>query len=334
MFIEFEPMMSLLAFGTGVLFGGWAARTWLSGDLRRPFRSPGSREVESAPVSLTLTSGVRLHGIQTGLLAVKRAHAELTGPAALRLGSIILDSCWTPLLPILAWVIEHPEGLILVDTGERAAASDLSSYLACDPANRWFFLRNLPIFVTAAEELPVQMRTLGLSPERVTRVVLTHLHQDHTGGLAFFPQAEFMVSRDEYQGHLQRPMGAVRRLWPEHFRPRLLEPDGPPLGPFPSSTALTRAGDVLIVPTPGHSYGHQSVVVRDGALSYFLAGDLAFSQDALRARQLQGIASDLAQARQSMNQTLEFLSCSPSVFLPSHDPGSLSRLRERAFFSA
>lgn len=42
-----------------------------------------------------------------------------------------------PLLPILTWVIEHPEGLI--DTGELAAATDIASSMAGDQRNRWFY---------------------------------------------------------------------------------------------------------------------------------------------------------------------------------------------------
>jgi glyoxylase-like metal-dependent hydrolase (beta-lactamase superfamily II) len=143
-------------------------------------------EIAGRPVSITTRSGIRIHGIQTGVLAIKQAHAHLRRPAALRLLSIVLDTTWTPLLPLLTWVIEHPEGLFVIDTGERAAASDIDKYMAGDPANRWFFKRNLPLFVTAAEELPSQLRGLGLAPEAVQTVVLTHLHGDHTGGLASF----------------------------------------------------------------------------------------------------------------------------------------------------
>ncbi|NJM07073.1 MBL fold metallo-hydrolase [Candidatus Gracilibacteria bacterium] len=152
------------------------------------------------PVSITTASGVRVHGIQTGYVAIKSAHAMLRRPAAVRLLSIVADTTWTPLLPILAWVIEHPEGLIVVDTGELAAASDIDSYMAADPGNRWVYKRNIGLYVSAAEELAAQMRGLGLDPEAVRTVVMTHLHGDHAGGLSFFPNATFLVARAEYEG--------------------------------------------------------------------------------------------------------------------------------------
>lgn len=294
----------------------------------RPARSAALGPIAAAPVSVTTRTGVRIYGIQTGVLAIKRAHATLRWPAGLRLLSIVLDPTWTPLLPILTWVIEHPEGLLVIDTGELAAASDIDSYMAADPANRWFFKRNLPMFVTPAEELATQMRGLGLSPEAVRRVVLTHLHGDHNGGLGFFPQAEFLVARAEYEGQLRQPMGAVRSLWPAGWSPQLVEHDGPALGPFPATLPLTSTGDLLLLPTPGHSYGHQSVLLRDEERSYLFAGDLAFSEAQLRARGLQGIAQNLGQARATLERTWRFVQSTPTVFLPSHDPGALQRLRD------
>lgn len=298
--------------------------------LARPSRPAAIGELAVPPVSVTTRSGVRVHGIQTGVLAIKRAHAHLRRPAALRLLSIVLDPTWTSLLPILTWVIAHPEGLFVIDTGERAAASDIDTYMASDPANRWFFKRNLPLFVTPAEELATQMRGLGLTPEAARTVVLTHLHGDHAGGLGFFPNAEFLVARAEYEGHLRQPMGAVRSLWPAGWAPRLVEHSGPALGPFPATLALTRAGDLLLLPTPGHSYGHQSVLLRDGERSYLLAGDLAFSEAQLSAQGLQGIAQNLGQARASLERTWRFVQSTPTVFLPSHDPLALQRLRDGA----
>lgn len=310
----------------GAGLGGWATHAWLAGALRRPSRPLDPASIGVPPVTVTARSGVRVHGIQTGVLAIKRAHASLSWPAPLRLPSIIADASWTPLLPILTWVVEHPEGLLVIDTGERAAASDIATYMASDPANRWFFERNLPMFVTPAEELAAQMRGLGLAPEDVRTVVMTHLHGDHAGGLGFFPNATFLVSRAEYEGQRRQPYGAVASLWPAGWAPTLVEHDGPAVGPFAASQPLTRAGDLHIVPTPGHSYGHQSVLLNDGERSYMFAGDLAFSEAQLLAQGLQGIAYDLDAARDTLARTLRYARETPTVFLPTHDPQSLEHL--------
>jgi N-acyl homoserine lactone hydrolase len=316
-----------LAWGLiGTTLGGWAMRYWLRGALHRPNRLIPSDVVGVPPVTITTHSGIRVHGIQTGVLAIKTAHAQLRGPVSLRFLSIIQDTHWTPLLPILTWVIEHPEGLIVIDTGERAAASNIATYITRDPVSRWFYQRNLPLFITPAEELAAQLRSLGLTPEDVQTVVLTHLHGDHAGGLGFFPQATFLVARTEYEGQLRQPFGAVASLWPPGWSPQLVDYTGPPIGLFRGSQPITKAGDLLLVPTPGHSYGHQSVILVDTDRSFFFAGDVAFSQAQLVAQGLQGIAYDVKLARTALTQTLHYTRATPTVFLPSHDPLALERL--------
>ncbi|GAB4113250.1 MAG: N-acyl homoserine lactonase QqlR [Roseiflexaceae bacterium] len=298
--------------------------------MNRPFRPVGPNDLSAAPITITTAHGVRLHGIQTGVLAIKQAHAHLQGIEALRLPAIVLDRNWTALLPMIAWVIEHPEGLIVVDTGEIAAANDIDSYMACDPNNRWFYKRNLPLFISPREELGAQMQVLGLDPAAVRTVILTHLHGDHTGGLGFFPNAEFLVARREYEGHLRQPYGAVRCLWPSFFKPTLLDYTGPALDAFSASHTVTKAGDLVVVPTPGHSYGHQSVLLRDGAHTYMLAGDLAFREQQLLESGLQGIAYNTSEARQTLQQVQRYIAQHPTIFLPSHDPVTLTRLAHKA----
>ena len=67
---------------------------------------------------------VNIHALQTGTVAVKRTHRKLIGPPFTRLFSILLDWRYTEPLPIYAWAIEHPEGIIVVDTGEAAAVME------------------------------------------------------------------------------------------------------------------------------------------------------------------------------------------------------------------
>jgi glyoxylase-like metal-dependent hydrolase (beta-lactamase superfamily II) len=90
----------------------------------------------------------------------------------------------------------------------------------------------------------------------------------------------------------------------------------------------------MIVPTPGHSYGHQSVVLTDRDRSYFFAGDLAFSEAALLGQELQGIAHDLGAARSTLRQVVQFVRATPTVFLPTHDPLALQRLAAAATVAA
>jgi N-acyl homoserine lactone hydrolase len=278
-------------------------------------------------VSMTTASGLRVHGLQTGWIAIKQSHYQLTDPEPLRIARIFTDTRWTQPLPMLSWVIEHPEGLIVIDTGERAGANDLETYVTCaDPISRTFLSKNFRINVQPEMELGPQLRQLGLEPIDVRWVVQTHLHFDHANGFAFTPKAEVLISRAELEGQRRAPIGAISCLYPSNFNPRALDYGSVSFGPFAQHHALTKAGDVLIVPTPGHSYGHQSVVLLDHNRSYLFAGDVVFDERQLRQHELAGIVNDIDQSRTSLETVREYITKNPTVLLPSHDPASLARL--------
>jgi N-acyl homoserine lactone hydrolase len=92
-------------------------------------------------------------------------------------------------------VIEHPVGLIVVDTGIPANANDR---IFCPP---WMPLvqRAAPFRITPEEEIGALMRARGRAPEDVRWVVQTHLHQDHEDGLHHFPNAQVLISRGAWQ---------------------------------------------------------------------------------------------------------------------------------------
>ncbi len=276
------------------------------------------------------SSGLRIHGIQTGWVQVKTAHYRLRHPAALRLLFITLGRRWTAPLPILTWLIEHPEGLILIDTGESAqAATDLHNYMACDPGSRWFFQRNLRFALTPDEEISAQLSKLGKQPDDVRWIVQTHLHSDHAGGLRAFPNAQIVVARSEVQGHQRCALGGVPCLWPQPFTPQLVDYAHPPVGPFSASQRLTSDGAVVLVPTPGHSYGHQSVLLRADGCTYCFAGDVVFSESQLLKQELQGISHDVRRAHASVAALHTYVKHNPTVVLPTHDQQALERLQQR-----
>ena len=121
----------------------------------------------------------------------------------------------------------------------------------------------------------------------VRRVALTHLHSDHVGGLGWFPQARVRVSAGDAGGH---PGALLCRMPME--RVEAVAHERGPVGAFAAHHPLTADGAALLVPTPGHTGGHQSVLVRDGARSWLLAGDAAFDMDQVRDRRRAGIAAD------------------------------------------
>jgi N-acyl homoserine lactone hydrolase len=107
----------------------------------------------------------------------------------------ISDRHWTQPLLIFAWVIEHPEVIIIVDTGETSRSSQPGYFPWWHP-----YLRTaVRTYVEPIDELSPQLESLGLSVKDVRWLVLTHLHTDHAGGLYHFPDTEILVSSKEYQ---------------------------------------------------------------------------------------------------------------------------------------
>ena len=66
---------------------------------------------------------MRIHAIQTGTVAIPPNQRQGKGPGFMRLINTFVDRRWTEPLPIYVWVIEHPEGVIVIDTGETAKAT-------------------------------------------------------------------------------------------------------------------------------------------------------------------------------------------------------------------
>ena len=201
---------------------------------------------------------MRIHIIQTGTVAIKQVQRQgrTSGNPVL---NILLDQNWTEPLPIYAFVIEHAEGLIVVDTGETARVAERGYFPWWHPYYRYAVQE----WVQPEEEIGPQMRAMGFEPNDVRWVLLTHLHTDHAGGLVHFPKAEHLVARHEY-ANATGVMGLIRgypsNRWPP-VRPTLVDMQPEPIAPFPSSYRVTQAGDVHFVPTPGHTPGHLSVVV-------------------------------------------------------------------------
>ena len=268
---------------------------------------------------------IRIHPIQTGTVAVRQRQLQGEGRGPARLVRTLADRRWTAPLPILAWAIEHPEGLIVVDAGETARAAQPGYFPAWNP----YFRLGMQLQVEAADEIGPALERLGLAPREVRRVVLTHLHTDHAGGLAHLRHGEHIVTRAELtfaSGAKGRARGYVNQHWPSWFHPAGVEFDGPPFGPFERSLPLTRAGDVVLLPTPGHTPGHASVAVRTEGRIVLLAGDTSYSQQLMLDDAADGVTQDPATLRRTLGLIRALAASEPTVYLPSHDPASAARL--------
>ena len=270
---------------------------------------------------------MKIHAIQTGTVAIRPNQVQGKGTGYDRLLHTLTDHRWTEPLPIYAWIIEHPEGIIVVDTGETALTAKPDYFTPWNP-----YFRNVKPLVTPDQEIGPQLQRLGLHPKDVRWVVLTHLHTDHAGGLKHFPKSEIIISRRAYQLAMGFA-GQVRGFLPQHFpswlNPTLIDLTQRPWGPFPASLNLTQAEDVLIVPTSGHTEAHLSVVLRENELTYFLAGDTSYTQQLMLDQQIDGVSLDAHAARRTLRRIKTLANQTPLIYLPSHDPESAKRLENK-----
>ncbi len=256
---------------------------------------------------------MRVHAIQTGTVRVTSRQREGAGGGRTRVLRTMLDRNWTEPLPILAWLIEHPDGLVLVDTGESAGVAQKGWFPWWQP----YFRLAVRFDVKPEEEIGPQLRARGFDPADVKTVILTHLHSDHAGGIPHFPHSEIVVARGEHAaatGRGAQLAGYLSKHLPDWFAPTLVDGEH------------TVADGIRIVPTPGHTPNHQSVVVEDGERTLFIAGDVSYSEELMRAGAVDGVTQDPATAAETVRRVREFVEERDAVYLASHDPRAAERL--------
>ena len=272
-------------------------------------------------VSQSFPNGITIHGFQTGTVAVKKAHYQYSGLGSLRMPIILASGKWIDPMPIWCWLIESSRGNILVDTGESTSFYD-SSHLA--GADAFVNRRILKIEIEKSQELAEQLKQINKHPDDIDAVILTHLHLDHVDGIQFFPKAEFLVSQLE----MQRPFGVPFSAIPNWFKPIELYEEQVD---FPFEWGFSLTDEITILATPGHTHGHQSVLVNTGNGYVLLAGDTTFNQDQLLKGKIGGINIDLKSSRQTLKNIKKLAREVDLIYLPSHDAESGRRLVEHQY---
>ena len=220
---------------------------------------------------------VKIHAIQTGTVAIKRSHLTNHTAHFLTPIKISLDKHFTEFMPIWVWVIEHPEGNIVIDTGENADVMNPSYFEPTGKLATSYNKKNFKFNVTKENEIGFQLRKLGIKNDSVKNVVLTHLHLDHTDGIKDFKNVEIIVNEQEYKN----PSGHFPELVPDWFKPTKVNYKKDFVETFNEAFPLTKSEDLLLIPTNGHTKNHASVLFKTDECDILFAGDVCYNQEQL-----------------------------------------------------
>lgn len=199
-----------------------------------------------------------------------------------------VDSCY---------LIKHRQGWLLWDTGlADAIAAMPEGQRPADPrAIHW----------RHPKTLAAQLEQLGLKPSDIKYVAVSHSHPDHVGNIAMFPQSMLLVQKAEYE-------------WPSptgpRFRPELL------VTKLEGDHDVFGDGSVTIVATPGHTPGHQSLLVRlrkTGAV--LLSGDAVHFKENWDNRRVPDINNNKEQSSASMQRMADTLAKEKAQLWINHD---------------
>ncbi|MGI5237777.1 N-acyl homoserine lactonase family protein [Dactylosporangium sp. CA-139066] len=201
--------------------------------------------------------------------------------------------------------------MYVITGGPHPIVVDTATYDAVTVAGRKHGVLVRP----PAQEPAAALAAAGVDPADVRQVVLTHLHWDHCGNNDLFPNAEFVVQREELRYAIAPGAGDDRLfydmlglgapVWLAQIE-RIAAVDG----------EARVAEGVRVVPLPGHTPGSQGIVVDTGRGRALIAGDTVPTYHHWRERIPNAVHYDLAVYEQTLRR-MEALDCH---VIPSHDP--------------
>jgi glyoxylase-like metal-dependent hydrolase (beta-lactamase superfamily II) len=235
-------------------------------------------------------------------------------------------------VPVPAFLVEHPGvGNILIDTGYHAS-------VAVDPKQNLggFFGRLYQVEMEPEQAIVAQLRKLGIEARDIKVVIMTHLHLDHASAISDFTDATYVLGQGEWEAFTEpRPVmkGYIRKHAEHAVDYREVMYDRPSIdsySTFGRSYDLFGDGSVRLVYTPGHTAGHQSVILRLKDREVLIAGDAVYLLDTLEHERRGLFLADEHNWRRSLREIQFYRRENPdALVIPSHDGVLFSQLEER-----
>jgi N-acyl homoserine lactone hydrolase len=204
------------------------------------------------------------------------------------------------------YLIRHGNDWLLWDTGVTDAIAAMPDGQApADPRmTRW----------KRPKTLASQLEQLGVKPSDIKFLAISHTHPDHVGNVEMFPQARLLVQKAEYEW--PNPLG-VGRFKPEH-----------PVTKLEGDYDVFGDGSVMLIATPGHTPGHQSLLVKlrkTGAI--VLTGDAVHFKDNWDNRRVPSGNTDKDKTVTSMERIASTLAKEKAQLWINHDKAQRDGLK-------
>jgi N-acyl homoserine lactone hydrolase len=204
------------------------------------------------------------------------------------------------------YLMHHTQGWLLWDTGVTDAIAAMPNGDApSDPrAIHWY----------RPKTLAAELNAVGVKPSDIKYLAISHTHPDHVGNVEMFPQAMLLVQKAEYEW--PNPLG-VGRFKPEH-----------PVKKLEGDHDVFGDGSVTILSTPGHTPGHQSLLVKlqeTGAI--VLSGDAVHFKSNWDNRRVPSINTDKESTATSMQRIADVMAKEKAQLWINHDKAQRDTLK-------
>ena len=216
------------------------------------------------------------------------------------------------------WLIQHGSKWLLWDTGVPESALN-------DPKG-WSTLPKLIVY-HLDKTLTEQLATIGLKPDDVTYVALSHTHGDHIGNVRLFPNSTVLMQRAEYEwistpdgpnDNVNQLKALARKLMgtPKHLK--LLDGD----------TDVFGDGSVTLVSTPGHTPGSESLMVHLKNSGFIiLSGDVVHLEENFEKDTVPSLNTDKAASIASMERVKRMIATYKAKLFINHDKAETDALK-------
>jgi N-acyl homoserine lactone hydrolase len=238
---------------------------------------------------------------------------------------VFFGRSWVP-LPLQCFLIEHRDGWVLFDTGIDPAIMSGKRYIE-QAIGRFLLPRIFRLHVSDTDRIDHVLAGAGVAAGDIRMAVISHLHFDHVGGIAQIPQADLLVSAREW-AILSEPHLEYEWILREHieipsakWRQISFEPtDDPLFEGFEGIHDVAGDGSMILLPTPGHTRGSMSMLIRqEGWDPILLVGDLTY-ETALLEQDIVPGTGDKDTLLASFANVRRLKRCLPGLaILASHD---------------